>query len=288
MRFFLPALLLAATQSVFAWVVPVQNELAAMQGDALQEALLDSGLPLPPTREEAEQGASFRFGLDRVAIKRSLVYRASLVKIARNRISPEINRSTAELARALGAPAIFCQYLDMLAAGELSRRQQYELNQALQYLVQETYGIDMLEMRVLAESIRLPGQAHTAYILQLPLAFMFDRISHEPPVREYMLSDFQTMISVLRQRTEILKSVHDRATADAAAEHLLKLVPLWRTTQQTRAYSSQNEIPLSPAESLAFKLLDAVAEQFLRICRDVHKHDWYGSDRLRVTEGLFL
>lgn len=288
MRFFLPALLLAATQSVLAWVVPLQNELAAMQGDALQEALLDSGLPLPPTREEAEQGASFRFGLERVAIKRSLVYRASLVKIARNRISPEINRSTAELARALGAPVIFCQYLDMLAAGELSRRQQYELNQALQYLVQETYGIDMLEIRVLAESINLPGKAHTAYILQLPLAFMFDRISLEPPARECLLSDFQTVISVLSQRTEILKSVHNRATADAAAEHLLKLVPLWRTTQQTRAYCRQHKIQYTPAESLSVKLLDAVAEQFLRICRDVHSRDWYGSDRLRVTEGLFL
>lgn len=283
----LPALLFCvASVSAMAWELTPQNMQAAVQGDPLAETIADAGLPLPPTRLEAQVAAGLRYGLERSAIKRCLVYRTSLAKSARNRISPEINRSTAAMAKHLGAPALFGQYLELMADDTLSRRQQYALNQAFNYLVRETYSIDALLIRVVSESLQLPPAEHVAWLLQLPVAHMFDQTPPALPPRERLLADVQTMTSVLRSCDTILRSVHDRATADAAALRLQELLPLWNTTLALRAHSKQAKLSFTPAENFAVQLLDTTTSAVYQTRQRLHENDWFGSTRLRVADEL--
>lgn len=283
----LPALLLcAAAASAMAWEPLASNERAAVQGDELAEAVLEAGLPVPPTFVEAEQAAGLYYGRDRAVIKRCMAYRTSLVKAARNRITREINLSTAEMARHLGAPKLFITYLEKMADEYLSRRQAYVLNQAFNYLLRETYSIDVLAIRVLSESLRLPAQEHTAFMLQLPLAHLFEFVPTVPPAPDAVLADIQTMTSVLRQCDNILRSVHDRSSADAAAAQLAELLPLWSTTLQTRTFARQMSPRLTPAEQFAAQLLETTTARLLATRRRLQEKDWYGSTRLLALDEL--
>ena len=75
MRGALPALFLAASLPLVAWEAPSHSELAAVLGNEALAAVLDAGLPLPPTREEARAAAGWRYWLERDALKRAMVYR---------------------------------------------------------------------------------------------------------------------------------------------------------------------------------------------------------------------
>lgn len=283
----LPVLLLcAAAAPAAAWECPGQNELAAVQGDALAESILEAGFPLPPTRAEAQAAAGVHYGPERAAIKRCLMYRTSLAKSARNRISPEINRSIATMAERLGAPSLFSRYLELMADESLSRRQQYALNQTFNYLVQETYSIDTLSIRLVSESLKLPPAEHAAFMLQLPAAHLFDIATGAAPPREQWLSDIQTMTTVLRNCDTVLKTVHDRATADAAALQLLAWLPVWNTTRELRAYGRSAGMKFTPAENFAVQLLESVSSGIMETRRRLHENEWYGSTRLETVDEL--
>ncbi len=280
-------LLLCAGASAMAWDAPTQHEWDAMLGREPFEEIAKAGIPLPLSRAEAMSASPLRYGQERVAIKYALACRVSAAKAARNRISPELNKTTAELARHRGAPALFCKYLELMAGQSLSRRQEYELRQAFDYLVRETYGVDTLQMRVFSEGLSLPAKQHLAYMLSLPVAFMFDLAPAEPPARESLLAEVRTMTTVLRQCNEILSKVTDGATADAAAEQLKSLLPLWNTTLHIRAHARSISAQFQPHENLALQLLDSTSAALIETRRRLHGKQWYGSTRLSVMDELF-
>ena len=280
-------LLLCAGASAMAWDAPTQHEWDAMLGREPFEEIAKAGIPLPPSRAEAMSASPLRYGRERAAIKYALVCRTAAAKAARNRISPELNKTTAELGRHRGAPELFCQYLELMAGQSLSRRQEYELRQAFNYLVGETYGVDMLQMRVFSESLCLPEKQHLAYMLSLPVAFMFDQAPAEPPAREALLAEVRTMTTVLRQCNEILGKVTDGATADAAAEQLKSLLPLWNTTLRVRAHAHSISVQFLPHEKLALQLLDSTSAALIETRRRLHGKQWFGSARLFAMDELF-
>lgn len=276
----------AASLPLCAWEAPSQNEMAALLGEDPLATVLESGLPLPPGQSEARQGREFRFELERKVMKQVLVYRTSLAKAERGRITPENNKACAAMAQRMGAPAIFSEYLRLLGSDTLSRRQQYAVNQALRYLLQEVYGIDTLQMRLISESLQLPAPQHMLFMLQLPAGGMFDMVSSQLPPRERVLPDIQLMTTVLRQADEILRTVHNTAAADAAACCLQSLLPLWGTTQQTRYHAAAVSGQLSPAERLAIQMLDAVTSRLIQTRRALHEQKWYGSTTLPTVDEL--
>ncbi len=279
--------LLLAGLPAWAWELPTQHEWAALQGEEPFTGILQAGIPLPPSREEAMAAAPLRYGREREAIKYAMACRTGAAKMARNRISPELNQTVANLARHRGAPALFCQYLELMAGQTLSRRQEYELRQAFNYLVQETYGVDMLQIRVFSESLQLPQREHLPYMLSLPVAFMFDPEPKEEPAREDLLPDIRTMTTVLRQCNEILSKVTSRASADAAAEQLKSLLPMWSTTLRTRAHARTLSVQFLPHENLALQLLDSTTTALLETRRSLHEKQWFGSARLQSMDELF-
>ena len=276
----------AASLPLGAWEAPTQNELAALLGGEPQATMLEAGLPLPPTAEEARQSRGYRFDLERKAMKQVMVYRTGLAKAERGRITPENNLACAAKAQRLGAPAIFCEYLKLLGSNTLSRRQQYAANQAFRYLLQDTCGIDALQMRLISESLQLPTPQHMLFMQQLPAGGMFDAVPRLLPPRERVLADIQLMTSLLRQADEILCSVHNPATADAAAHRLNELLPLWETTLQTRHHAEAVAEHLTPAERLAARMLDATTARLIQTRRSLHEQKWYGSATLQAVDEL--
>lgn len=286
MRGALPALFLATSLPLVAWEMPSRSELAAVLGDEIRAAVLEAGLPLPPTREEAQAAAGWRYGLERDAIKRAMVYRTSRIKAERNRITPENNKVTASLARHCGAPELFCQYLKWQVDDTLSRRQQYALNQALQNLLQETYGIDALQIRLVSESLNLAPSDHLLYMLQMPVGGMYDMVSLSPLPADQLLADIQMMTDVLRRANEVLLTVRDRASAEAAALALQQLLPLWNTTQQARMLMQQGKTSPTPAEKLALKLLDTSTVRIVKTRKELQAARWYESTCLQTVDEL--
>lgn len=286
MRGLLPALVLAASLPLAAWEAPSPSELAAVLGDEVYAAALESGMPLPPTREEAMAAAGWRYGLERDALKRAMVYRTSRAKAERNRITVENNKITAILAEHCGAPELFCRYLRLLADETLSRRQQYALNQALNYLLQETYGVDTLQIRLVSESLDLAPADHMLYMLQMPVGGMYDMVSEGPLPDGRLLADLQTMMDVLRHANEVLLTVHDRASAEAAAVALQQLLPLWCTTRQLRLLMRLGKIHFTPAEKLALQLLETTTARVIETRKRLHAARWYESTCLQTVDEL--
>lgn len=279
-------LFVVASLPVLAWEAPTRNEQAAVMGQEPQLTVLESGLPLPPTQAEAREMGGYRYDVERAAMKHVLLYRTCQAKADRGRITPENNAASVRLARRLGAPELFARYLDMLGDNTMSRRQQYAVNQALRYLLQETYAIDTLQMRVVSESVELPAAQHMLFMLQLPYGSMFDLVPTQLPPKSRILSDIMLMTSVMRQEDAVLSSVCNTRSADAAAAALQALIPLWETTLQTRHHAQSLSALLTPAERMSVRLLESTAAHLLQTRQELHKKDWFGSVRLRIVDEL--
>lgn len=276
----------AASLPLGAWEAPTQNELAALLGEEPQASVLESGVPLPPTVDEARKSRGYRFDLERKAMKQVLVYRTSLAKAERGRITPENNMACAAMSQRLGAPAIFCEYLKLLGSNTLSRRQQYAVNQALRSLLLDACGIDTLQMRLISESLQLPTPQHMLFMMQLPAGGMFDMVPVQQLPRGRVLADIQLMTTLLRRADEILRTVHNTATAEAAAHSLKALLPLWETTQQIRYRAGEVADLFTPAERMAAQMLDATTSRLIQTRRSLHEHKWYGSTTLQTVDEL--
>lgn len=286
MRVALSALFMLASLPLAAWNAPSQNVLNAVLGQEPQATILQCVQPLPPTREEA-RSSGIRYQLERAALKRALVYRTSQAKADRGRITAENNRATALLARHLGAPDSFVRYLELLADGNLSRRQEYAVEQALRLLLQETYTIDTLQIRLVSESLQLPAREHTLCMLQLPVGAMFDMVPGRHTPRERLLSDITAMSSTLGEVERVLSLVRDAASAESAVSRLQALIPIWETTAQTRLQGTTQEAELSSYEKWAVEvLLTPATRRVLEQRRRLHQAGWFGSSRLQTVDEL--
>lgn len=288
MRGVLAVLFLASAFSVKGWELPTPAELAAVQGEYPFAAALEAGLPLPPTRDEARRAGVLPYEQARLALKKVMLLRTSRAKAERRRITPENNRLMAVLAQQAGAPAVFCRYLALLADDSLSRRQQYVVNQLLQHFLQQVYGIDELQMRLLSEAVDLPADEHAHFLLQLPLQGMFDLVPAKSLAVEENLADLHFMTTLLREAGAGLLKVRDAATADAAAQELQQLLPLWNTTWQTRSMLQEGTLPQLPAISLSLQQLDASTSRLMTTLRLLAEARWYGSKRLQSIAGQLL
>lgn len=288
MRLLRPVLsAVAVSLPLGAWEAPTPGEMAALMGQEPQLTAMESGQPLPPPSAAARQERDFRFDLERKAMKQVLLYRTGLAKIERGRITAENNLACAAMARRLGAPALFTRYLELLGSNELSRREQYAVNQALRYLIQEVYGIDILQMRLVSESVQLSSAQHMLFLQQLPVGSMFDMIPAAPSPREQILTDIQLMTGILRQVNTVLQTVRDTRTADAAARALLPLLLLWCTTQQTRYHAAAMSESLTPAERMAVQLLNSTLDYLIATRKALNEQNWYDSTRLQAIDELF-
>ncbi len=289
MRLLLPAALMLASLPLQAWQLPTQSEMAALRGEEPYATALGEGVPMPPTPEAARSAAGFRYAMERLALKRAMVFRTSRAKAERNRITAANNRATAALARQMGAPELFARYLELLASDTLTRRQAYAVQQSLNSLLRNAYNIDPLQIRFMSESLMLPPEQHTSSMLEMPLGGLYDCMPEVEPeaARALLLQDMQLITQVLRLVHAELLKVHDRTTAESAATALQQYVLLWSTTTPGRLLLREGQITLTPAEKLALQLLEATASRLYKTRRALAEAEWYDSARLRCMDELF-
>ena len=286
MRVLLPAVFCAAAMPLAAWEGLSATEMAAIRGEEPMATALAQAVPLPPVREEIPDKTGFRFAKEQLALKRAVIYSTVRAKGERYRVSRDNYLATAELARQHGAPAIYCRYLELLSAETLNRRQEYAVSRAVQYLLQEAYGIDILQIRLIVEICHLPVKDLLAFMQQMPLHGMFDMVSVLPPPTERIASDLLAMAEVMGKASRLFSGVHDIKTADEAAFELLRLLPLWNTTMNTRAYMHEAKVEYSPVEIVALRFLNAQRAQYFKFRQSLVEKDWYGSTRLQTIDSL--
>lgn len=277
------ALFFGAMLPLAAWELPGANELAALYGQEPMLSIASAGIPLPPTRDEVP---GLQHGRQAFAIKQALTYQISLAKAERRRVSLDNYRATSLFARKAGAPRLFSCYQDLLAGNELSPREDYQVNRALNLLIIGGYGVDALQLRLLSESLELPATEHTRYLLQLPKAALAEQIAAGRPSAEDRISDFQMMSQVLQHVNAELGKVTNQATADAAAANLLAHLPLWNTALRTRVLIGEN-YDMTPAEKQSIDEMFAMAELIGRTRAALAEKEWYQSPRLRFVDSLF-
>lgn len=286
MRVLLSAVFCAAAMPLAAWEGVSATEMAAIRGEEPMATALAQGVPLPPVREEMPDKTGFRFAKEQLALKRAVIYSTVRAKGERYRVSRDNYRATAELARNHGAPDIYCQYLELLAEGSLTRRQEHAVSRSVRYLLQTLYGIDVLQVRLVSEMCRLPVKELLTFMQQMPVQSMYDLVPVEPPPRERLVADLLAMSGLVGKSSTILSGVHDRKTADAAALELQKLLPFWNTTLHTRTYMQEVSLEYTPAETVALRFLNVGINQRSKVRQTLAEKDWYGSTRLQTIDSL--
>lgn len=207
--------------------------LRAWKGLEPQASVLrETGTVLPSAAEVRRLPVLERVRRQR-ALKLALLERALRARAERHRVSEANLAACAELAAREGAPGEAAEWLQELASGDVSPRRRYVLNGALASLA-ELYAVDELSIRYFVEACGLePGEIRKL-LPWLPLESLFQLTSTEALPPAYRVSDGRLSREMLTETERVLRGVHDREGADAAAEALRPLLLLQETVMRSR------------------------------------------------------
>lgn len=265
----------AASEFAGAWQ-------AALAEEAPYAELMEAGIPLPPTREDVARLSAVEFLHRQTAIKHVLLTLNARAFAEFKRISDANWLASARLADELGAPPRFAAYLRLLAADTLSSRRRYLVQTALEKLL-SAYLVDELQMRYFVEFSALSDEVLESLLTWLPLPAVFNLV---PVVQDesVVAADYRLLSSVYAQLLAAYQSVHDKASADAAADAALQPLVLHESTAYTRLFAPQElKERLAPlyGHVLAAPALALQAER-----KRLREHDYFGSLRLRLLDLL--
>ena len=265
----------AASESAGAWQ-------AALAEEAPYAELMEAGMPLPPTREDVARLSAVEFLHRQTAIKHVLLTLNVRAFAEFKRISDANWLASARLADELGAPPRFAAYLRLLAADTLSSRRRYLVQTALEKLL-SAYLVDELQMRYFVEFSALSDEGLESLLTWLPLPAVFNLV---PVVQDesVVAADYRLLSSVYAQLLAAYQSVHDKASADAAADAALQPLVLHESTAYTRLFAPQElKERLAPlyGHVLAAPALALQAER-----KRLRENDYFGSLRLRLLDLL--
>lgn len=265
----------AASEFAGAWQ-------AALAEEAPYDELMEAGIPLPPTREDVARLSAVEFLHRQTAIKQVLLTLNVRAFAEFKRISDANWLASARLADELGAPPRFAAYLRLLAADTLSSRRRYLVQTALEKLL-SAYLVDELQMRYFVEFSALSDEVLESLLTWLPLPAVFNLV---PVVQDesVVAADYRLLSSVYAQLLAAYQSVHDKASADAAADAALQPLVLHESTAYTRLFAPQElKERLAPlyGHVLAAPALALQAER-----KRLRENDYFGSLRLRLLDLL--
>ncbi len=265
----------AASEFAGAWQ-------AALAEEAPYAELMEAGIPLPPTREDVARLSAVEFLHRQTAIKHVLLTLNVRAFAEFKRISDANWLASARLADELGAPPRFAAYLRLLAADTLSSRRRYLVQTALEKLL-SAYLVDELQMRYFVEFSALSDEGLESLLTWLPLPAVFNLV---PVVQDesVVAADYRLLSSVYAQLLAAYQSVHDKASADAAADAALQPLVLHESTAYTRLFAPQElKERLAPlyGHVLAAPALALQAER-----KRLRENDYFGSLRLRLLDLL--
>lgn len=214
--------------------------LRAWEGREPQASvLLETGAVLPTAAEVRRLPVLERARRQR-ALKLVLLERALRARAERHRVSEANLAACAELAAREGAPRKAVEWLREMAEGNVSPRRRYVLNGALASLV-ELYAVDELAVRYFVEACGLGGEELRELLPWLPLESLFQLTPTDALSPANRMSDQRLTREMLAELEEGLRRVHDRESADAAAEALRPLLLLQETVMRSRLAEQEGQ-----------------------------------------------
>lgn len=257
-----------------------------MLGVSPYNEYLACGVPLPPLPEQVAAMPEAQLRAAREGMKRVLLRGMARTRDARWRETPENLAAMAAEAEGGGCPAEFVDILKARAGGNVSRRVSYVLRRA-QEQVQQVYGIDELQMRLMLEFGGIGREGVDALLAVLPIHAVFNMVPAAPPSEQGITADLLCYAQVQHDAAAILATVVDEATAGAAVEPLARLLLLHDTTLPTRSLLMQGLV--TPREGDMQAAATALAEsgkplreQRLRL----EENGWYDCRLLKAVDAL--
>ncbi len=261
--------------------------LLALWGVSPYAELQDAQLPLPPSPADVAALSARQRLQEETAIKTVWMERLIRAREQRNRITPENIARVAGLAQAMGAPDAFTEALRRQVAGDVSAVERHLLELALQWVL-ESYGVNAREMRFFVEGCGLTPAQLREVVAWLPLAALFRLPAAKGQGRAALASsqgaEYVASLVALRDSTQVLRSVSDRETADAAAEALLPILLCSLSARESlmAAPPHEREELEAPYAPFARPVNEAAARERSRL----EKQRWFGSPRLQALDYL--
>lgn len=250
----LPFCLGAALTILPGWAQPEQGVGSVSQH--AEQKVKKEIVPSFPTPEEVAALAPELREQHSNGIKQVLLLQYARMREAQHRLTPETLADCAGLARELECPAAFVDNLQRLSEGNMSPRQRYEWNQALNFTIQ-IYGIDALAVRLAVEDFPQNADAWQKLASHLPLSVVFNSVPKMSDDAQTIIKDFQTMAQVLRDGAKVYASITDEASAKAAIPALHELLHRYHSTLALR-YAITEHLPLPLTEQQIKEKLDMV------------------------------
>ncbi len=260
--------------------------LLALRGIPPYADFLEAEMVLPPSAAEVASLPVLQRRQEQEALKAAWLERLIRAREQRNRITPENLAAASLKAQRLGAPAPFVDSLRRQSEQGLSPTERH-LQERFQQEMMNAYRVDAREMRFFVEGCGLnPAQLReVADWLPLPALFNSVGLSAGERVSAARLgADYVAYLAVCRDVAPILRSVNDRASADAAADAMLPLLLQFLTTRDSLlgAPEAFRRSVLAPYARFAAPVEEARRREQLRVMQQ----SWYGSSRLQAVNCL--
>ncbi len=265
----------AASEPLSAWG-------QAMLGVPPYADILAVPCPLPPTLQDVQQLSPQEFVRRQNALKRVLLARGVRSLAERKRMTDANMLASADMADKLGAPPQLALYLRLLASDTIGNRQRYMVQSALDSLLR-AYLVDELAIRYFIEFSSLTEKELGEVLPWLPIESCFNMT---PVVRDVnrMASDYILLRDIYVRVQSQYASVHDRESADAAAELACEMLVLHDTTTYTRLFA-----PDEMKQQMSLQISDLLVKPVLALQQErarLREHDYFGSLRLRLLDLL--
>ncbi len=255
--------------------------LVPQETDALRADAEEYGIPVPPTADEVNALSPEQFEQQAAAIKRVLLLQ-QLQYIEDGYVVTEGNRmASAFLAIKLKAPAVFCELMQLAAAGELSTRQHRVLSRCFDRLY-ELYRVDSLAIRLFAESGLASLVELSDMAAQLPMASIFNLAKPESMTLTCAEADLQEAARAMAEITALYASITNAEQATAAVPTARDLVARFAAVYPGLALAPDSiRNQLATNYTLTIKpLLPALIAQRHRL----REENFYGSIPLKVLD----
>ncbi len=258
--------------------------LLALWGVEPYAEIQAAGLPLPPSPAEVAALPAAERLRHQAALKQVLLRRMARALGEHSRVTRENHAEAAALAKKLGAPGVFEALLRSQTAG-LPLRDRYLAEQAESCLL-AAYGVDARELRFFVEGCGLSAQQLKELASWLPLPTLFNLL---PPQQVGLVStaqrhqDYLAEVWVRRDLAAIAKEIHDRKSADTAADAMLPAL-----LRHVSALPGLLSGPPPPASVLTLYGLHARAayEQWVLERTRLVEQKFFGSPRLQALDYL--
>jgi len=250
--------------------------------DVPQPVPQEEPVPVLPTAEEIAALAPELRVAQASALKTVLLSQMLRMLRDERRLTPENLQQSADAARVAGAPLFWQQSMRALARGTLTPRERRELEKSLERFY-ELYGVDVLALRLFVETSRLSVDEIAELLPTLPMEPLFNFPAPEPPTARDLAAQAEVLKEVFSALRTHLASVHDKDSADAAADALIPFLSRYDRTQKLRLARPEEQVEAFAAYRDFFPpAAKDIREQRTRL----FNAGYFSSPRLRAIDYL--